>query len=277
MLDFRRGDELLDYGTLVNDPTGKRLPAKIFDYLGTNVGKTSGYYQVPYPYARQMLRNLRKQDIENLTYDCDSVEQLRVIPRPSNFELLWNYDPDRHALVRQLIGADRHLGRCWFQRADTVWTLDEALNEQVQKWLSVTDFGDRYVFRFVTEIMPICTRLNYPVVCDLHIIDSVTFKLKLLATRKSLLQVSLECNHQELQASLSTIDGDDLNLISGKALLPNLRDLLSDRLIELARSGEITLMGEQIPTFIQEEIRPRANQLGVEMSELDQTLPDHPG
>ena len=273
MLDFRRGDELLEYDTVINDPTGKRLPAKVLEFLSNNVGKSNGYYPIPYPYAMQMLRGLRKQGIDDLLFDCASIEQLRVIARPSNFELLWHYSPDHHALVRRLVGADNHLGKCWFQRADTVWKLADELPDTVQKWLCQTKLNDRYVFRFVTEIMPICTRLNYPVACDLFVIDGVTFKFKWRSTRKSLLQFSLESNRRELESSLSLLQGDDRNLISGDVILPNLRDGLSDRLIESVRAGEATLMGEQIPAFIQDELRPHARQLDVDMSEIDKLYP----
>ena len=273
MVDFRRGNELLDYQALIDDPEGKKLPAQVLEYLSKNIGVTSGHYPMPYPYAMQMLRGLRHYSGENLLFDCEAVEKLRIIPRPTNFALRWGYDPARHSLVRYLIGADHHLGKCWFQRGDTIWALDEKLPEQLQKWLGAAMLSDRYVFRFVAEIVPACINAGYPVSCNLRLVDGVTFSLALLTSRKSLLRVVLECSHPELKAMLSPLDGDEDNLISGVALLPNLRRLLSDRLIEIARVGEATFMGEQIPTFIQDELRPRATQLHVDMTQIDKLYP----
>lgn len=263
-----------------------KLPDAVLRYIKPDVeqpkqpGKSSpqaALFLLMWPQAKALCDTLRANPANKLQLACDDVESLVVIERPASFEIRWLYNPSWQRLDRYLIDADLHLGMGWFKKDHTIWQVDPTFNEVTNQWISASQISGADIFTFVARFIPAVQRANWPFSCDLKVLERFSVQLNIVRTHENAIDVRLLGNVPGVLDTLQILDGDDRNMLSGDYLLPNLRPAISDRLLNLAHQSVKRFYDDNLAEFIQDDLRPRAVLLGVDMQQIDEKYPVYNG
>jgi hypothetical protein len=269
-----RGGKLLSYHDLATAGAIGTLPEPLLRFLKSRNNPNERVFVVAWPEARRLYDELRAHPASKLRVDARDIETLTPIDRPANFEIRWIYDPAQRALVRQLINADRHLGMGWFQDDRYVWPLDRNLPSSALKWVAAHLIRGREIAEFITDLLPMSKQAKWPISTNLRLLEGFTVRLDILRWLDHGMEVQMIGSVPGILHGLQFIDGDDRNMISGDKIVTNIRPALSDKLLKIAQADRsVQITGTEFAAFIQDDLRPRAAQLGVDMRTIDRKYP----
>ena len=269
-----RGGKLLSYNDLATSGAIGALPEPLLRFLKNRNDPHERVFVVAWPEAKRLYDELRAHPANKLRLDPRDIEALTPIDRPANFEIRWIYDPTQRALVRQLINADQHLGMGWFQDDRYIWPLDRNLPATAIKWISSQAIRGREITEFVTEFLPTSKQARWPIFTNLRLLDGFTVRLDILRWLDHGIEAQMIGSVLGILRGLQFIDGDDRHMISGDKIVTNLRPALSENLLKIAQTERsVRLIGTEFAAFIQDDLRPRAAQLGVDLRTLDRKYP----
>lgn len=269
-MGLARDRQLLSHSQLTQRGTLQKLPSALANYLVSVTPHPNGYL-LPLPHAREMYLALRKQASENVRIHCQSLENLHVIKRPSDFEIRWIYDPRAGYAIRQLVQAEHYLGMGWFQRENSIWLLDEEIPEAVIGWLDLSTLTGPQIYSFVEHVLPRAQGdMEWPFSSNVHIEHDVTFRVEILKLNKRSIDIQINSNRPKLIQKLTRIPEDPDNAISELTIIPDIGTQLTPTLLAVAHSGgSKRIEGDDLPAFVQDEIRPNAGVLNIDLDEID--------
>jgi hypothetical protein len=246
----------------------QQLPAPLIDFWKA---QTRDEVVISLPQAVGLGHQLTSYRIDKFIFNNRVIQELTKVERPTNFGLHWRLNHSDHCLERQLMGAERHLGEGWFQAGALVWTMGDGLPASLLECLSRPRVEGHQLYRFLAEMMPLAMRANLPVTCDVQLRPDISLMLRIRKTLKRSLDVELVFSDVTLPAAIEHIKGDPNHVLCGNSLLPDIGPLLHGRLAR-ARST-IRISGDDLPAFIQDELRVHAQKLKVNMQGLDEAFP----
>ncbi|MEP7286686.1 MAG: TerB N-terminal domain-containing protein [Chloroflexota bacterium] len=267
-------ERVLSHAELTSSDIINRLPPPLTQFLHSYKNTQEHVYLLAWPDAKYLYENVKPYASDRFLLQCEAVKWITVIERPANFAIQWIYNPAQKCLERRLLNADQHLGKGWFQRDRYVWQLDKTVSGIALKWISLYQIPDRDVFRFVSEFIPISQRAKWPVFCSLSILTDFAIRLEISQAIDRSIEVQIVSYVAGVVEKLGYLEDDSKNMISGDLLLPSLRPVMTDKLIQLAHAHlPVHITGSDLPAFIQDEIRPHATQLGIDMQSIDREYP----
>ncbi|MAS33615.1 MAG: hypothetical protein CL610_06400 [Anaerolineaceae bacterium] len=230
----------------------------------------NGVYRISFPKAEELCRALESYVGDSFRIQKDSVDSLRITTCPAGFRLTWQYDQSRQTLRRLLQNADGYLGDGWVYLDRSVWQINSDLPREVIKWLNKPEISGIDIFRFCNKIKPQLEHGHFA--CDLEIESDFQARLNIVKMLKQSMDVQVSTNKPYLASALQEIRDDTDNLISGNTILPGWRQKLPGQLLPLTRSGAVErLQGNELLSFIQDDLTPNARNLDVDMSVVQNT------
>ncbi|MCA9893477.1 MAG: TerB N-terminal domain-containing protein [Anaerolineae bacterium] len=192
--------------------------------------------------------------------------------RPAGFQIHWQFDRTRQVLNRAILGADGYLGEGWFYRGKGVWKLQESITPTMLQWLDKTTIRENELYKFVTQVFPLFQQLGH--ICDLTVEPDLRLDVQVIKVLKRSADFQITSNKPALQKQLKTIRDDASNLISGDTILPGLAIKLRGKLLQLAKSGEVTrISGDELLAFLQDDLTSVASESGVDIESLRTAFP----
>jgi len=268
------GERVLSHVELTSPIVIDSLPPPLAQFLHENIHVQDHVYVLTWPEAKNLYDSLKAYASTKIILECEAIAGLITVERPKNFAIRWVYDDSQKCLERQLLHAERHLGKGWFQQDRYIWQLDNAISDITLKWISMYQIPERDVFWFVSHFIPSCQRAAWPFSSSLSILNNFALRLEIFKVLERSLDVQLVGNVAGVTEGLQYLDGDVENMISGDMLLPKLRLGMSDKLLELAHANiPIQIPGSDLPAFIEDDMRPHATQLGIDMGPIDEKIP----
>lgn len=268
-----RGDKPVDHHHLLR---ARDLPPTLRAFLHQQAEQTTNPYLLTFPLARQLRLALASSASETFQLHTQDLDILRVVDCPLDFQIVWSYEPARQTLVRQLQERVSYLGDGWFSQNDAVWQLVPPPDQHMLYWISKPKLYSDEIGTFLVDGLRV---YNSPYLrCELRLETGFNAALHIIAIREHSMDVQLVSNMPELQSGLHPLKGDQRSLISGTTLLPWWYPRMRGRLLDLARSGQVTrLAGEDLLAFIQDDLGPNAEVLCVDISKLRGAYPIHDG
>jgi len=267
-----KGKNLVSQADLDSQGFLRRLPPVLVHFIKDRSPQSQGTFLVSYPEAKQLRQSLQLSASNNLNLECQPLDTLQAGLPPSNFDIRWIYNKPQKALERQLIGAERHLGRGWFQQGQIVWGPTSPLPDNVARFLTRTKVTGQGIATLILVIIPTLRKLGLACSCTLTIRTDAKATLRIVKMLDRAIDLQMTTNIPELLPDLEPVvhDSADSVFISGSTLLIGLRPLANSKLLQLARSGEVQrIPGTEMLELINDGIRPNADILGIDIATID--------
>lgn len=264
LLTVQRGNTLVFHRDII---AHKSLPNVLKNLLIQQVPPENGIYKLSYPIAKQLSQELTLHASDTLKVNTESIDRLNVIPCPNNFQVRWLYNKSQQQLIRSFNDAKGFLGEGWFYSESSIWQVTPKFPESLLDWFNKPNIISKDIVRFCTLIYPQLDNARY--VCELDIESSFDANLIIVKILKQSIDVQITNNNPTLASHLQPISGDTDNLISGTTILPGWRKKFRGKLLALARSGDVQrIQGNDLLTFIQDDVIPIGDSLGVDIPTL---------
>ncbi|MCA9886516.1 MAG: hypothetical protein KC708_26275, partial [Anaerolineae bacterium] len=264
-----RGEQIIAHQALLKN---KVLPTPLVKFLESQPEADNLGYFVTLPLAIRMIKALKQYESDSFQLDIVELSQLQKVDRPAGFQIHWQFDRTRQVLNRAILGADGYLGEGWFYRGKGVWKLQESITPTMLQWLDKTTIRENELYKFVTQVFPLFQQLGH--ICDLTVEPDLRLDVQVIKVLKRSADFQITSNKPALQKQLKTIRDDASNLISGDTILPGLAIKLRGKLLQLAKSGEVTrISGDELLAFLQDDLTSVASESGVDIESLRTAFP----
>lgn len=268
-----RGGESLSYEEMTAPKLLKYFPAAFTNYLKSKPKRIDHGYVVPLPFALNVLTFLEANAADEFEFDCAAVKNLQTVNQPPEFRIKWRYDANNRRLQRDLIHADAYLGMGWFQRERHIWSIGQNIPEALMAWLNLPQIPSAYIYQFIAEVLPAAQPLNLPLACEVTLETEWNVTLKVVKMLSKSVDFGLETNPPDLLTNLHFLEGDSANMIGGNRLWVGLATVINRRLYRIVQepNGVLRLKGSELLEFIQDDVAPQADKLGVDLERLRQS------